>query len=96
MAGLPRASVGTAKHCHGLPVEEAPHDEVKDAIRAQCARETSLGHREVREEIHTSNAGVESWTGIGVVAGFGAVILLRQGPHTRHVDASESIKVLQR
>jgi hypothetical protein len=49
MAGLPRASVGTAKHGHGLPVEEAPHDEVKDAIRAQCALETLLGHREVRE-----------------------------------------------
>jgi hypothetical protein len=46
--------------------------------------------------IHPSNAGSESWTGIGVVAGVGAVILLRQGPHTRHVDACESIKVLQR
>jgi hypothetical protein len=50
MAGLPWASVGTAKHGHGLPVEEAPHDEVNDAISAQCARETALGHREVRED----------------------------------------------
>src|SRR5262245_3312352 len=47
-------------------------------------------------KINTSNSGAESWTGIGVVAGFGAVVLLRQGPHTRHVDASERIKLLQR
>ena len=58
MAGLPRASVGTAKHCHGLPVE-APHDEVKDAIRAQCALETSLGHREVREDTYLERWGGE-------------------------------------
>jgi hypothetical protein len=47
-------------------------------------------------KIHTSNSGAESWTGIGVVAGFGAVVLLRQGPHTRKVDASASITWLQR
>jgi hypothetical protein len=47
-------------------------------------------------KIHPSHSGAESCTGIDVVAGFGAVILLRQGPHTRHVDASESITGLQR
>ena len=42
------------------------------------------------------NSGAESWTGISVVAGFGAVVLMRQGPHARNVDASERITLLQR
>jgi hypothetical protein len=32
-------------------------------------------------KINASNSGSESWTGISVVAGFGAVVLIRQGPH---------------
>jgi hypothetical protein len=47
-------------------------------------------------KIHTVNSGAESWTGIGVIVGFWAVGLLRQGPHTRKVDARASIKLFQR
>jgi hypothetical protein len=32
------------------------------------------------------NSGAESWTGIGVVAGCGAVVLIRQGPHGKQGD----------
>ena len=52
LAGWPRAAVGTAKHGHGVPVKRRPHtNEVNDASRVQCARQTSLAHREVREDI---------------------------------------------
>jgi hypothetical protein len=46
-------------------------------------------------KINTSNSGAESWTGIGVVAGFWAVVLIMEGPHARNLDASEKIKLLQ-
>ena len=70
-------------------------------VRVQDAQQPSLHFRprlgiERCGKIHTSNSGAESWTGIGVVTGFGAVVLIRQGPHTRHVDARERIKLLQR
>jgi hypothetical protein len=39
------------------PRREAPHDEVKDARRAQCALETSLGHREVRDDTSLARWG---------------------------------------
>jgi hypothetical protein len=45
-------------------------------------------------KIHTSNSSAESGTHIGVVAGLWAVVLIRQGPHIRHVDGSESITFL--
>jgi hypothetical protein len=34
------------------------------------------------------NSGSESWTGIGVVAGFCAVVLIMQGPHVRNGDTN--------
>src|SRR5437867_7785061 len=44
------------------------------------------------------NSGSESWTGIGVVAGCGAVVLIMQWPHGRNGDAtwrSELLQILQ-
>jgi hypothetical protein len=37
---------------------------------------------------NASNSGAESWRGIGVVAGFGAVVLLRQGPHGKQSNVN--------
>jgi hypothetical protein len=54
-------AAGLFRYGQALPLpprREAPHDEVKDAIRAQCALETSLGHREVRED-----TTLERWGG---------------------------------
>jgi hypothetical protein len=39
-------------------------------------------------KINASNSGSESWTGIGVVAGFGAVVLIVQLPHGRNGEVS--------
>jgi hypothetical protein len=95
MAGLPRASVGTAKPCHGLPVER-PH-----TLRCQTREEPRVHvrpHRGIarRETIQPSHSGAERWAGIGAIAGVGAVTLLRQGPHTGPVDACERINVHRR
>jgi len=35
-----------------------------------------------------SNSGSESWTGIGVVAGFGAVVLIVEESHVNKGDAT--------
>jgi len=35
-------------------------------------------------KINASNSGAESWTGIGVVAGFSAVVFIMEGPHVRN------------
>ena len=40
--------------------------------------------------INAVNSGSESWTGIGVVAGFGAVVLIVQSPHGRNGEAGLS------
>jgi hypothetical protein len=95
MAGLPRAPVGTAKPCQCLPVER-PH-----TLRCQTRAEPSAHvrpHRGIarRGTIQPSHSGAERWAGIGAVAGVGAVILLRQGPHTGPVHACERINVLRR
>ena len=42
------------------------------------------------------NSGSESWTGIGVVAGVGAVVLIRQWPYRRNDDGTWGSKLLQR
>jgi hypothetical protein len=49
-------------------------------------------------KINASNSGSESWTGIGVVAGLGAVVLIMQGPNVRKGDVnlrSELLQILQ-
>jgi hypothetical protein len=45
-------------------------------------------------KINAVNSDSESWTGIGVVAGFGAVVLILQWPHMRDDDASWKIQLL--
>jgi hypothetical protein len=45
-------------------------------------------------KINASNSGAESWTGIGVVADFGAVVLMMQWPHMKHGDAHWEITLL--
>jgi hypothetical protein len=47
-------------------------------------------------KINASNSGSESWTGIGVVTGFGAVVLIRQGPHGKQSNVNWGSELLQR
>ena len=46
-------ALGVVRHGQTLPLHpgvEHPHDEVKDAVIAQFALGTALGHREVRQD----------------------------------------------
>jgi hypothetical protein len=45
-------------------------------------------------KINASNSGSESWTGIGVVAGGGAVVLMMQWPHIKQGDGHWKITLL--
>jgi len=45
-------------------------------------------------KINAVNSGSESWTRIGVVAGFGAVVLILQWPYVKDDDANGKIKFL--
>src|SRR5262245_34574824 len=47
-------------------------------------------------KINASNSGSESWTGIGVVAGFGTVVLIMQWPHERKGEVTWRSELLQR
>jgi hypothetical protein len=47
-------------------------------------------------KINASNSGSDSWTGIGVVAGFGAVVLIMQWPHRRNGEVTWRSELLQR
>src|SRR6266446_6433377 len=44
-------------------------------------------------KINAVNSVAESWTGIGVVTGFGASVLIRQRPHVKRVDTDWRIKL---
>jgi hypothetical protein len=46
-------------------------------------------------KINAVNSLSDSCTGIGVVAGFSAMILILEGPHVRNIDANQRIKLLQ-
>jgi hypothetical protein len=46
-------------------------------------------------KINAVNSGSESWTGIGVVAGCCAVVLIRQWPHGRNGDVTRRSELLQ-
>jgi hypothetical protein len=46
-------------------------------------------------KINALNSGSESWTGIGVVAGFAVVVLIRQGPHRKQSDMRWRIELPQ-
>jgi hypothetical protein len=39
-------------------------------------------------KINAVNSSAESWTGIGVVVGFGAVVLIMQWPYRRNGDGN--------
>jgi hypothetical protein len=45
-------------------------------------------------KINAANSLSDSCTGIGVVAGFSAVVLIMEGPHVRNGDANQRIKLL--
>jgi hypothetical protein len=45
-------------------------------------------------KINAVNSGAESWTGIDVVAGCAAVVLITQGPHVKDMAAHERITFL--
>src|SRR5215510_11060473 len=47
-------------------------------------------------KINASNAGSDSWTGIGVVAGFCTVVLIMQWPHRRNGEVTWRSELLQR
>jgi hypothetical protein len=76
------------------PCVEHPQHEMKDALIAQFALWTPLGHGE-GGKINALNSVAESWTGIGVVAGFCATELMMQRPHVKHVDTHWSITLRQ-
>jgi hypothetical protein len=46
-------------------------------------------------KINALNSVSESWTGIGVVAGFAAVVFIVEGPHVNKGDATQRIKLLE-
>jgi hypothetical protein len=47
-------------------------------------------------KINASKSGSENWTGIGVVAGFGAVVLIMQWPYERQGNVTWESELLQR
>src|SRR2546430_1927847 len=47
-------------------------------------------------KINASNSGSESWTGIGVGAGFCTVVLIMQWPHRRNGEVTWRSELLQR
>src|SRR5919108_1077699 len=47
-------------------------------------------------KINASNSGSDSWTGIGVVAGFCTVVLIRQWLHRRNGEVTWRSELLQR
>ena len=47
-------------------------------------------------KINASNSGADSWTGIGVVAGFCTVVLIMQWPHRRNGEVTWRGELLQR
>src|SRR5713101_6655004 len=47
-------------------------------------------------KINASNSGSDSWTGIGVVAGFCTVVLIMQWPHRRKGEVTRRSELLQR
>jgi hypothetical protein len=49
----------------------------------------------LRGKRNASNSGSESWTGIGVVAGCDAVVLIVQSPHGRNGEVSWRSELLQ-
>jgi hypothetical protein len=57
----------------------------------------SIPQRGVNENLrqNPSNSGAESWTGIGVVAGLGAVVLIVQSPHGRNGEVRWRSELLQ-
>ena len=46
-------------------------------------------------KINAVNSGAESWTGIGVVTGCAAVMLISQGPLVKKMDARWEITLCQ-
>src|ERR1043166_8652330 len=47
-------------------------------------------------KINASNSGSDSWTGIGVVAGFCTVVLIMQWPQRRNGEVTWKSELLQR
>src|SRR5262249_28990718 len=47
-------------------------------------------------KINASNSGSDSWTGIGVVAGFCTVVLIMQWPQRRNGEVTWGSELLQR
>jgi hypothetical protein len=45
--------------------------------------------------IKAVNSGSDNCTGMGVVAGFSAIVLLMEGPHVRYFDVNQGIKLLE-
>jgi len=66
--------------------------------RCAAGREFCVTHHlgiERCGKINAVNSVSESWTGISVVAGLAAVLLLTQGPHVKNMDAHRRINLPQ-
>jgi hypothetical protein len=48
----------------------------------------------MRDKINAVNSGSDNCTGMGIVSGFLAAMLIRCGPHVKHVDPSGRIRFL--
>jgi hypothetical protein len=82
-------ALGIVRDGQALPLHariQDPQDEVKDAMIAQFALGTPLGIERCGKR-NAVNSLSESWTGIGVVAGFAAVRLILEGPHVKDITA---------
>jgi hypothetical protein len=47
-------------------------------------------------KINASNSDSDNWTGMGVVAGFSAGVLIVEGPHMSIGDGNQRSKLLER
>src|ERR671930_1462617 len=95
MAGLPWASGGTGTHCHGISVESTHKMRLQTRDEPRVPGGPRWGIARCGK-IQASNSGAESWTGLGVVAGLWAVVLIRQGPQGKPSKVHWRSGLLQR
>ena len=80
ISGLPVSVFGNGQALPLHPGIEHPQDEVKEAMIADIALRTPLGHREVREDKFVELV-FRNCTGMDVISGCLAVVLIMCGPH---------------
>jgi hypothetical protein len=74
------------------PGIEHPQDEVKEAMIADLHFGPRLGIERCGK-INSVNSDSDNCTGMGVISGFLAVVLMMEGPHVKKVDPHGSIPI---